>query len=65
MTRAPLSISSPIVGTLARMRPSSPMTPSSMGTFRSERTSTRLPVNVAKIVDRSHACSLKVANPPA
>ena len=40
---APGPASPAIVGTLARMRPSSVMTPSSSGTFRSARTSTRLP----------------------
>src|SRR5690242_271962 len=32
-----------MVGTLARIRPSSPILPSDSGTLRSERTSTRLP----------------------
>ena len=43
MTRAPASASSEMVGTEARMRPSSVIVVPSSGTLRSERTSTRLP----------------------
>ena len=42
-TRAPASASSLIVGTLARIRPSSVIRAPSSGTLRSERTRTRLP----------------------
>ena len=42
-TRAPASASRRMVGTLARMRPSSVMRDPSSGTLRSDRTSTRLP----------------------
>src|SRR4051794_23972896 len=42
-TRAPASASSLMVGTLARTRPSSVIRVPSSGTFRSERTRTRLP----------------------
>ena len=42
-TRAPASASRRMVGTLARIRPSSVIVLPSSGTFRSDRTSTRLP----------------------
>ena len=56
-TRAPASASFLIVGTLARMRPSSVIVPSSRGTFRSERTRTRLPPDVAQAIDARHGQS--------
>ena len=43
MTRAPAAASEEMVGTEARMRPSSVIVVPSSGTLRSERTSTRLP----------------------
>ena len=43
MTRAPASARLEMVGTEARMRPSSVIVVPSSGTLRSDRTSTRLP----------------------
>jgi hypothetical protein len=47
MTRPPLSAISRIVGSTRSMRVASVMRPFSIGTLRSTRTSTRLPVTSA------------------